>query len=620
MTHGAPIFHSDWALLTIKLRMRHADETYVKSGPLSAERSEIAVTNTRAGAIGRVVMLLVALVVVLSVVGLGTVGVGQMRSDFDQLVEEDFPRFDALLHTDRDLFRAQRALESGLLSDNPTIRAEHLGEYHNQVDRTASRWASYIAVSAGDRQELEWQASHESARTSWLASSAALAAAIDGGAGVQTAGVDVLLATAQSDFNDLRNLVHDLEEEIAEPLIAESTIAVTASADRTILQLFLLLASVGLLAAGAIAYSGYRVSRTRQARAHALEGQRAADAARAAFESELSHALDMAQHEDEAIETVELALAFEVPERGTELLLADTSHAHLKQVALTDWGCVGAGCTVSEPNDCPAIRRGAPLTFLRSDAYSACTHLRARDGEADSAVCVPVSVAGRMVGVMHSAGPVDEPAAPEDLYKLEQVANRAGSRLGILRAFAQSQTQASTDPLTGLLNRRSFENEAREKVNTGTTAAIGYADLDNFKLLNDRHGHDTGDRALRLFARVLRNSLRDGDLAARWGGEEFVLLFSGSDTTSAAVALQRLKENLLVALAGANIPPFTASFGLADSTMTVELDELVALADDSLMEAKRRGRDGVVVAGTWESSPSPAPAEESESELVVAGE
>ena len=570
--------------------------------------------NTRAGAIGRVVVLSVALITLVSVVGLGIVGVGQMRSDFNQLVEEDFPRFDALLHTDRDLFRAQLALESGLLSDDPTIRAEQLGEYQNQVDRTASRWASYMTVSAGDAQELEWQAGHETARKTWLASSAALAAAIDGGAGIQTPGVDLLLATAQSDFSNLRDIVHDLEEEIAEPLIAESTIAVTSSADRTTLQLFLLLLSVGLLAAAAIAYSGYRASRARQARAQALEAERAADAARSAFETEFSHALDMAQHEDEAIETVELALAFEVPERRTEFLLADTSHAHLKQAALSDWGCVGAGCTASEPSDCPAIRRGTSLTFLRSDVYSACTHLRARDGEADSAVCVPVSVAGRMVGVMHSAGPVDEPAKAEDVYKLEQLAHRAGSRLGILRAFAQSQTQAATDPLTGLLNRRSFENEAREKLTIGTTASIAYADLDNFKLLNDRHGHDTGDRALRLFARVLRNGLRDGDLAARWGGEEFVLLFSDSNTAAAAAALKRLQENLLVALAGANIPPFTASFGVADSTMAADLDELVALADDSLMEAKRQGRDGVVIAGTWQSTPSPEAAEESESE------
>ena len=107
-------------------------------------------------------------------------------------------------------------------------------------------------------------------------------------------------------------------------------------------------------------------------------------------------------------------------------------------------------------------------------------------------------------------------------------------------------------------------------------------------------------------------------MAARWGGEEFVILFSDSSTTTAAAGLKRLRENLLVALAGANIPPFTASFGMADSTMAVDLDELVALADDSLMEAKRQGRDRVVIAGSWESSPTPASDTEPEVETLAA--
>jgi diguanylate cyclase (GGDEF)-like protein len=123
------------------------------------------------------------------------------------------------------------------------------------------------------------------------------------------------------------------------------------------------------------------------------------------------------------------------------------------------------------------------------------------------------------------------------------------------------------------------------------------ADLDRFKELNDRHGHETGDRALRRFARSIRYALRAHDLAARHGGEEFVMVLPGLDAAGAAAVVERVRFELGAGLADGDLPPFTASFGVADSSHAETFDDLLGHADGLLLAAKRAGRDRVFVAG-----------------------
>jgi len=161
--------------------------------------------------------------------------------------------------------------------------------------------------------------------------------------------------------------------------------------------------------------------------------------------------------------------------------------------------------------------------------------------------------------------------------------------------MAATHLQAATDPLTGLLNRRSFENQVQELLRTNRPFSLSMGDLDHFKALNDTHGHDAGDRALRLFARTMRTVLRSDDLVCRYGGEEFAIVFPGCSTAEAADALARVQEQLLVTLAGGAVPGFTASFGVAHSTDAPSLEELCRVADTALFRAKREGRNRVVV-------------------------
>jgi diguanylate cyclase (GGDEF)-like protein len=204
-------------------------------------------------------------------------------------------------------------------------------------------------------------------------------------------------------------------------------------------------------------------------------------------------------------------------------------------------------------------------------------------------------VGGRSIGVLHAATDPSQRPTAADANVLEAVATEVGGRLGMLRVMEAIHLQAATDPLTGLLNRRSFENRAQDLIRRQVPFALAMGDLDHFKKLNDTHGHDAGDRALRAFSQTLRASLRGEDLVCRYGGEEFVILFPQSSATVAAAALGRVQQELLVSVAGGAVAPFTVSFGVTNFEQDQSLEEVCRVADAALFRAKREGRNRVVI-------------------------
>ena len=318
---------------------------------------------------------------------------------------------------------------------------------------------------------------------------------------------------------------------------------------------------------------------------------------REVFRNGLVDALEMVDNEFAAARVVQRALADLVPEDSAELLLADSSRAHLRRVARNPL-VPPPDCQVGTPFDCAAVRKASTLIFESSGSLSACPVLAERGGTPCSAVCAPVSFMGESLGVIHIVGVEGEPLEESIVKQVETLASQTGNRIGTLRAFTQTHLQATTDGLTGIFNRRSFEDAVRRLAQQSTPFALVMADLDHFKSLNDTHGHETGDRALRLFARVLKETVRADDVVARFGGEEFVMALTRSSAEQAVKLLERVQFALAASISQASVPTFTASFGVAthdDDSLTLE--DALRAADGALYQAKSSGRNRIVVAG-----------------------
>lgn len=207
-------------------------------------------------------------------------------------------------------------------------------------------------------------------------------------------------------------------------------------------------------------------------------------------------------------------------------------------------------------------------------------------------------------------------AAPDDFMNaglLSALAIIAGEFLVILSSFAtiwmasdelqdELSEIARVDPLTGLYNRRAFDEccdvEFSRALRSGSSFAIIMCDLDLFKNVNDQHGHHIGDEVLKHFAAILKDRIRQQDVAARFGGEEFVLLLPNSNTEQGLQVAEQLRAKAAtthITLDNAINLTISASFGVAhncasDSTWNAVLHR----ADNALYTAKKQGRNRVV--------------------------
>jgi diguanylate cyclase (GGDEF)-like protein/PAS domain S-box-containing protein len=279
-----------------------------------------------------------------------------------------------------------------------------------------------------------------------------------------------------------------------------------------------------------------------------------------------------------------------------------------------------------EQRACWALKTGQ--VFISESGALRCSHL---DGDHDAWVCAPLADGARTLAALsarlESPPPAPRGAEPEGRSRrisgLHEQARHFSSVLSNLRLRRTLEEQATRDPLTGAVNRRQLEHELKLTVHrhqkTGQPFALLVLDVDHFKHINDQHGHDRGDRVLAGLGALVRKRLRDSDVLARVGGEEFVVLLRAIDRPNSARVAEHLRESIEGARLAGNDLPCTCSIGaLHVHRGGASIDELLRRADRALYEAKAAGRNRVVFAegdgGAGGTAPVPPASEGARSE------
>ena len=214
---------------------------------------------------------------------------------------------------------------------------------------------------------------------------------------------------------------------------------------------------------------------------------------------------------------------------------------------------------------------------------------------------LPLVAADRILGTLVAGTKARGALGEEVLRMLEVLAIQAAQAVLRAQLFEQTERLATTDGLTSLANRRTFQSRAAQALaqarRYGRACAVLITDIDHFKAVNDTYGHPAGDVVLRGVAQMLREQARDTDVVARYGGEEFAVVMPETDLRGALVIAERLREAVAARSFQTELGPVrvTLSVGLAASPQDgTEMDALVQLADACLYRAKREGRNRVV--------------------------
>lgn len=241
---------------------------------------------------------------------------------------------------------------------------------------------------------------------------------------------------------------------------------------------------------------------------------------------------------------------------------------------------------------------------------------------------VPLACGDRLVGLLYLTYDQPHPFSQSDRQLIQTLASHAAVAVANAQMFEEISRVATTDALTGLPNHRHLmdrlDQELARATRSGHPLAVLMIDVDNFKLVNDAHGHPTGDRLLRLVASVLRETLRSTDVVGRYGGDEFLALLPETDREASASVVQRIAEAMRAQqfrVPRLNAPsatgeddaetdgseaaaiPLRLSVGVAvfpqDSAMRLEL---ISLADTAMYASKRAGGDSATLAHATDSA------------------
>jgi two-component system, cell cycle response regulator len=256
-------------------------------------------------------------------------------------------------------------------------------------------------------------------------------------------------------------------------------------------------------------------------------------------------------------------------------------------------------------------RTGRSFLAAAQDELAANLPRLLQAGAANGALLLPLFERGEVVAVVMLVRRRSDPFAADSVELASTLVDQAGAALALVRA----RVEAGTDPVAGCMNHRAMRRRLDEEIvragRTGSPLSCLLIDLDDFKLVNDVHGHQAGDAVLRAVVQALVGEFRAFDRVARYGGDEFVVILPNADLRSAAAAGARALERLqavpvpdgLDGAAGAEMiasgSPATAprgvsaSIGVAEWHAPMSTDELIEACDAALLRSKREGKGRV---------------------------
>jgi diguanylate cyclase (GGDEF)-like protein len=247
--------------------------------------------------------------------------------------------------------------------------------------------------------------------------------------------------------------------------------------------------------------------------------------------------------------------------------------------------------------ECWGIRRGRSHLSDGINSDVRCLHLAER--ESSSALCVPLSARGDTVGALYFEQVEGSAALAKARTYIELIAENLALAVANLQLRDRLANLAVRDPLTGLLNRRSLDENLADLIqeNKDAPASLMMIDIDHFKRFNDQFGHDAGDFVMNQVAAIITDVAGSGGVAHRYGGEEFAVIFREQDGTAAlqkAEAIRHAIETAPIDYQGQPLGTVTVSIGVATTEDNRPRATLMQRADAALLQAKSSGRNVVV--------------------------
>ncbi|HEV2305733.1 MAG TPA: diguanylate cyclase [Candidatus Acidoferrales bacterium] len=278
--------------------------------------------------------------------------------------------------------------------------------------------------------------------------------------------------------------------------------------------------------------------------------------------------------------------------------------------ATVKWGEKLLGEAVFTPEQCWALRRGQVHRVADPSAPVLCAHL-SRLSSANS-ICAPLLASGETLGVISVQGSPYELSLPKDVQHrllearqqlVEMLAGHVALALANLKLRESLRAQSIRDPVSGLFNRRYLDETLPREIHRasrdGRAVGIIMCDLDNFKSFNDTYGHAAGDSLLRSFGNLVEKVVRAGDIACRYGGDEFVLILLDTSLDTAkrrAELLEREFRRTVIQYADVFLNPGALSLGVSSyPTHGANAGALLRVADEALYRAKAAGGKRVML-------------------------